>query len=240
MKHLSRNDIEAISKRVIRAYRNLPEARDVPYLKVDPELLATKVLGLSIDYAHLSLDGKTLGLTTFEEMGVEVYDRTDAPFMYILDGKTILVESTLKDDITLRGRCNFSIMHESGHQILKMLYPKEYGVSSSGTRPIHFYKANSETKKPISDWEEWQANTLAAAILLPVEAVEQGLYFFGLTEGIDYLNKLYRPKEYEKFCYLADYLGASKKALAIRLKYLGYLKHDQLENPYEMIEVVRG
>lgn len=68
--------------------------------------------------------------------------------------------------------------------------------------------------------------------MLPVEVVEQGLYYFGLTKGINYLNKIYGVYQYRRFCDLATYLGASKRALSIRLKYLGYLKYDEFDIPY--------
>lgn len=240
MKRLSRYDIELIAQRIVKAYKDLPEVKNNLFFKINPELMATQLLGLNIDYEHLSLDGETLGLTTFCDMGVEVYDAEGEPFLYMLDGTTILVESDLKNDITQVGRCNFSIMHECAHQALKMLYPKEYGADFNSPAAVHFYKANSEKKKPIKDWEEWQANTLASAIFLPAESIKQGMFLFGLGDKIDILNKIFRRHDYEKFCTLADYLGCSKKALAIRMKYLGLLNKDYLDDPYSITDVMYG
>ena len=45
--------------------------------------------------------------------------------------------------------------------------------------------------------------------------------------------------ENDKFAALADFLGSSKKALAIRMKQLGLLEHDYLDNPFSMLEVVK-
>ena len=236
MKRLSRYDIELIARRIVKAYWNLPEVQNDDFLRVNPELMATQVLDLNIDYEHLSLDGNTLGLTAFGEVGVEVYDITGEPYWYVLDGKTILVESDLKNDITKVGRCNFSIMHECAHQALKMLYPHEYGVAADSTPALHFYKVGGY-QRPIRDWEEWQANALASAIFLPAESIKQGMSMFGLGNRIEILNRLYRRSEYKQFCCLAEYLGASKKALAIRMKYLGLLKDDYLDNPYSLADV---
>lgn len=72
MRRLSRYDIELIARRIVKAYWNLPEVQNDDFLRVNPELMATQVLDLNIDYEHLSLDGKTLGLTAFGEVGVEV------------------------------------------------------------------------------------------------------------------------------------------------------------------------
>ena len=132
---------------------------------------------------------------------------------FFLDGKTVLVEKDLNFDSKLKGRKNFTLMHEGSHQIFKMLFPNDYGVTQKSAG-VHYYKANSERNKPISDWEEWQANTLGAAILLPENLIKQGMYLFSLGEKIECLNKIYFPGVYKRFDALADFLGCSKKALA--------------------------
>lgn len=236
MKRLSRNDIEMIGERVLNSYRKLPEVRDKQLYRIDPEILVEKVLGLNLDYRHLSLDGSVLGLTSFKEIGVEIFDFTDEECFYFLDGKTVLVERELKTDVTRRGRCNFTTAHEAAHQIFKMLFPKEYGAAAEG-QPLHFYKAQSETRKPITNWEEWQANTLAAALLLPQDLVDYAMYLFSLPEKIKVLNKIYTPRVYEQFAGMAEFLGVSKTALAIRMKQLGRLEKEYLHNPYEFMSI---
>lgn len=236
MKCLSRQDIEAIATRIVNAYYRLPELQGQPIYRIDPELLLTKVLGLNIEYYHLSRDNSILGATSASEMGIEVFDNDDNEAIYFLDGKTVLVEKDLKEDETQRGRCNFTIAHEASHQILKMLYPREYGVSARPAK-LHFYRANSEKKKPISDWEEWQANALGSAILLPRDRIEKAMFMFGLGDKITMLNKVYATEVYERFKDLAVFLGASKTALAIRMKQLGLLENDYLDDPYRLIEV---
>ena len=238
MKRLSRDNIEIIANRVFKAYKALPDIKNSECYRVEPEKLILEVLGLNIGIEHLSLSGDTLGLTTFREMGVEVYDDTDEPFIYFLDGKTILVEKSLKQDITKIGRYNFSLMHEASHQIYKMLFPNDYGIPSRERSPVHFNKVNNEHKKTITDWEEWQANALASAILLPRELVEKGMFRFSLGDKIEVLNKIYFHKVYEQFSGLAQYLGVSRQALAIRMKQLGLLNNNYLNNPDGIIEIV--
>ena len=238
MKRLSRDNIEIIANRVFKAYKALPDIKNSECYRIEPEKLILEVLGLSIGIEHLSLSGDTLGLTTFREMGVEVYDDTDEPFIYFLDGKTILVEKSLKQDITKIGRYNFSLMHEASHQIYKMLFPNDYGIPSRERSPVHFYKVNNKHKKPITDWEEWQANALASAILLPRELVEKGMLLFSLGDKIGVLNKIYFHRVYEQFSGLAQFLGVSKQALSIRMKQLGLLEHDYLNDPDSILEVV--
>ena len=139
-------------------------------------------------------------------------------------------------DNKLRGRKNFTLMHEGSHQIFKMLFPNDYGVTQKSSG-VHYYKVNSERNKPISDWEEWQANTLGAAILLPGNLIKQGMFLFNLGDKIECLNKIYSPEVYKRFEALADFLGCSKKALAIRMKQLGLLKKEYLDNPFDIINI---
>ena len=75
MKRLTRNYIEGIAERVLTAYRNLPEIKGTQLYRIDPEILLTKVLGLNIEYAHLSLDRSILGLTSFGEVEVEATEK---------------------------------------------------------------------------------------------------------------------------------------------------------------------
>lgn len=236
MVKLSRKDLENIAERVLVSYRKLPEVQKKKIYRIDPELLLTRVLGLNIEYQHLSVDGSILGLTSFDEVEVEVLDYADTDTFFSLDGNTVLIEQDLHNDSTQIGRCNFTIMHEGGHQILKKLFPSEYG-SNSQVAAVHYYKQNSEKNKPISDWEEWQANTLAAAILMPRDLIEYGMYLFELGKKIKCLNRIVDIKTYEKFSALAEFLGTSKSALAIRMKQLNLLEKEYLDNPFAILDI---
>ena len=230
----SRDDIERISIKVINKYKQLPELQGLSITKIDPTLLAVCLIGLKLDFVHLSLRGDTLGLTCLDETGVEVYDEADEPYMYLLDGSTILVESDLKTDSCCQGRCNFSIMHETAHQIFGRMFPKEYGPRSSPK--VHCYKP-IYNQKTIKDWEEWQANTLASALLMPRDILIEDMKMFGLGEHIEILNSIYRPEAFMKFRFLAEYLGVSQQALAIRMKYLKLLDHDYLNHARDLLTV---
>ena len=67
--------------------------------------------------------------------------------------------------------------------------------------------------------------------------LKQGMYLFSLGEKIECLNKIYFPGVYKRFDALADFLGCSKKALAIRMKQLGLLKKEYLDNPFDLVTV---
>lgn len=59
-----------------------------------------------------------------------------------------------------------------------MLFPNDYGITEKSAG-VHYYKATADTEKSriITDWEEWQANTLAAAILLPRCLIEAQYWY---------------------------------------------------------------
>lgn len=233
MSYLSRKDIEAIAARVFNDYKQMPRFAGQPVARVDPVILATELCGLHIDHFHLSKDGMTLGMTTSTGLGVGVYDDNGQPCLYYLDGTTILVEKDLRDDPSAHGRYNFTLLHETAHQILARLFPNSPRAVQNR---IVYYRGRSR-QYPIQDWDEWQADNLASALLLPIEIVLGALLRFDLEQGIDVLNKIYRPKEYERFCEMAEFLGASKQALAIRLKRLGLLNKEYLKDPHALVYV---
>lgn len=80
----------------------------------------------------------------------------------------------------------------------------------------------------MSNWYEWQADTLAAALLLPEEAIEEAMFLFGLGTKIKVLSKKYSEYKYDHFCEMAEFLGVSKTTLAYRMEYLGLLERNRL------------
>ena len=232
MRYLSRNDLEIIATRVFDDYKHLPQFAGQQVYHVDPEILASGLCGLHIDHFHLSKDRLTLGMTAFKEIGVEVYDGSGQPLFYYLDGRTLLIETDLKDDPAQYGRHHFTVAHETAHQILADLHPTDRVLQNR----VVCYRGGSP-QYPFHDWSEWQADNLASALLLPIEIVHGALHRFDLEHGIGILNKVYRPKEYGRFCKMAEFLGVSKQAMAIRLKRLGLLKKDYLQNPYALADV---
>lgn len=107
MKYLSRNDLETIGGRVIEAYKRLPAISGQALERVDIDFLCQELLGLRIDYARLSLNGEKIGLTSSCDIGVEVFPEdpssTEEQY-YMLDGKTILIESDLMKEGANIGR----------------------------------------------------------------------------------------------------------------------------------------
>ena len=73
----------------------------------------------------------------------------------------IVIDSALAAD-RCTGCRNFTIAHEAAHQILADLFPNDYGKAVKCRGHIAYRERNG---KP--SWEEWQADTLAAELLMP-------------------------------------------------------------------------
>lgn len=222
--YLSRNDIEHIAKDISEAYKSAAVPQKHLFYMVDPMVLAG-VLGLKVEFQFLTKDGSILGLTTPEEALIPVLDMNSNPFLYHLDGQTVLVEQRLNNLPRFHGRRNFTIAHEIAHQILYRLFPDAYGMQR---RTLCDYRRSSKLRKPITDWTEWQADTMGAAILLPEDAVQEGMFFFGLGEHMTVLSKKYSQNKYESFCRMADFLGVSRTTLSYRMEQLGLLERNLL------------
>ena len=220
---LSRTDIEKIAEKIIAAYKAayVPEKR-LCY-QVDAMELA-QLLGLTVDFQSLSLDCSILGLTAPEEACITIFDDDGNEMMYCLDGSTILIEKKLLHPKAI-GRMHFTMAHEMAHQVLYRKYPDNYGPQQ---RIICNYRRSEKPKSQVGDWFEWQANVLAAAILLPEDAILETMYLFGLGERMKVLSKRYSPNKYESFCAMAEVMEVSRTALAYRMEQLGLLERNLL------------
>lgn len=228
MPYLTHSEIEGIAKRVVAAYWKLPAHCGRACWYINPELLATDLLGLRVEYHTLSLVGNIHGLTAYGEMDVQIYDDPKVPVYFHLDGKTILVEKKLIENYAYYGRWHFTVAHEASHQIYKMLYPKEYLIGTR-YRSVHY---DSSPCSP-TDWDEWRVDCLASAILMPEDLLRQSIAEAGIDRKITMLHRA--CMEYRPFCHVAFSLGVSTAALALRMKRLGLLDSYYLGDPNDLI-----
>lgn len=234
MQYLSQHDINVLGERIFSVYKRLPSLRDQPVERVEPEKLAQELCGLRIGYYHLSQYKSVLGVTSVACTGICVADDAWNVIVYPLDGRTILIEKSLREDVDSRGRFHFTLAHEVAHQVLDRLYPSKHPYIAAR---IHYSLAHQKQKYPVRDWTEWQANALASVLLMPAELVMNALTQYDLMGGVKRLNRVFSPREYEKFCLVADTLEVSRQALSIRLKQLGLLGECYLDNPYRLADV---
>lgn len=232
-KYLSRADLERIAGTVVNSYYALfPQAGPLPP-PVEPEKLAKAILGLEVSYLPLSADGSILGMACFREIELQMSLGDGTVQQIHLTGRDIVIDDCLLEEAQ-KGRRNFTTAHEIAHHSLVRLYPEEYS-SLLNYRTHILYRHRAQAR----DWEEWQADTLAAAILMPPSLLRQCMALFGIGSKLDLLSAVCRPREYERFCDIAAYMGVSKQALAIRMRQLGLLDRDCLKNPCEPLNVWR-
>lgn len=191
---------------------------------VDPTELAS-LLGYTVDYQYLTRDGSILGKTASGRMWITVYEADKSEMLYELDDRTILIEKRLLFSPRNTGRKNFTIAHELAHQIINRTFPEYYGLEH---RVFCDYRRSVKPRKKVVDWHEWQADALAASMLLPKDAVTDAMFIFGLGEKLKVLSRKYSQYKYEAFCEMADFLQVSRTALAYRMEQLGLLERNLL------------
>lgn len=221
---LSRADIEQIASPITERYKHACVPKHHLCYRVDPTELAS-LLGFRIEYLHLTKDGSILGQTAAVPLWTTIDDPKLGVIYYYLDGKTILIEEKLQTNSRLIGRKNFTIAHELAHQIINRSNP---GMYDSQYRTFCDYRRTEGNKKRVSDWYEWQADALAATLLLPADAVDEAMFLFGLGDKMKVLSRKYSRNKYDSFCKMADYLQVSKTALAYRMEQLGLLERNYL------------
>ena len=69
---------------------------------------------------------------------------------------------------------------------------------------------------------------MAAALLLPLDAITDAMFIFGLGEKLKVLSRKYSQNNYERFCNMAEYLQVSRTALAYRMEQFGLLERNLL------------
>jgi len=135
-RYLSRADLSRIAGKYIDQYytrfgisKNAPEP-------IDPERLASAVLGLNVKMLPLCSDGSVLGLTVFQRCGFTVTLGDGTKLVEIFMPRDVVIDSALAAD-GCTGCRNFTIAHEAAHQILADLFPNDYGKAVnclSGTK----------------------------------------------------------------------------------------------------------
>ncbi len=216
MRYLSYRDIDKIAGAVLRRFGHT--GKDLE--PTDVRRLAAESLGFGVEYATLSDDGSVLGLTAFAPTSCMIWHDGKPRLLNIPAGLILVDESLCHRDCA--GRERFTIAHECGHQIL-------HGTDFARTfqAPVSIDAAESfvarRTLVTTNDWLEWQANTLAAALLMPQHQMPQAVREFAGKERIVAEHGCITYSESRSINEIAEFYSVSFSALTIRLKQLGLL-----------------
>lgn len=175
---IKKPDFDDIAYMILKEYQPvmLEEARPL-----DIEDLVCEYLYLDVKTAHLSKDGRILGVISFDDTTYEGFDDMGNPLEIDMPVGTILLDKSLMEDQRHIGRQRFTKTHEACHWILH----RQCHVPLLGGRHYEFRTREDNrsiacrmdrienpdrdlTKKwEFEEWEEWQADNLAAALLMP-------------------------------------------------------------------------
>ena len=227
----SRTDMELLADSIITDYRG---SVLTPFSPVDVDRLASEYLGLDVSYMDFPQDSEILGLTAYSQCCLHLKGQ-DIP----LNSNTVLLAKTLKpgERGANEGRRRFTLAHECAHQIL---YRYESAVAREEIcRPYACRRAFSLRElKTHEDWNEWQADALGAALLMPEELVRRVVYLFTPDNKLTRYGDWFPPEEYRRLDNMSRFLGVSHSALLIRLKQLGLLEQKRsgdYRNPLDVV-----
>jgi Zn-dependent peptidase ImmA (M78 family) len=218
---LSYKDIEQIAFSSLSEHIGGLTSR-MEYIRPVPiESFATHYLGLRIEYTRLSDDERVLGITTYVDTEIKLrrYLR-DATIN--VSANTLLIDERLelhflKPDTELCRR-RFTIARECSHHILHSMESKEKRREMDLR---YIGKAFSLRElKTMEDWREWQANAMAAALLMPAKYLA---LLLGHRRLAIYGNRMNIPDKLA-LANLSNKLSVSQTAMSFRLKELGYAK----------------
>ena len=226
---LSNDNMDEIAEAFLQEY--MPKIALFPEA-IDIDWLAEECLYLDVKHKSLTHDGSVLAMLAFEDVeDLPCLNELLQDATICVPKGTVIIDSWLSA-IDQKYRRRFTLAHEVAHWILHRSYHspfnQEYQFRTRRTPYIACRTAGIEAKdsklETDYDWLEWQADCLAAAILMPKKV------FTDITNDILVSCGLYRFRVGQisnADAYVIDKLSTtfcvSRKATEIRLKKLGYI-----------------
>ena len=199
---------------------------------------AKNYLGLRVSFARLSPDGSICGVTAYADTEYKITELGITRTLALKRNQVILDESFIRSGNVQRlcAKRRFTLAHECAHQILFQLESEEVKASCEMKYSARTAYTPRELKTR-EDWNEWQANVLGAAILMPQEEVELAMWRFASMKPIQNFEGWLLQKDKIIVNMMCETFGVSKAALLIRLRHLGYLvdlPHSEYKEPWEV------
>lgn len=193
--------------------------------EVDINYLVRECLFLTVRSKNIAADRSVLGLIAFEDAKVPCYDLSFRPIELDLCAGDILIDMALSGNRNIPRR-RFTLAHEASHWILHRSYHSPTNQKYEFRKPyLKTLSKDIERRfagfKTENDEEEWQANSLAAALLMPkIPFMEYALTeiqrVFG--EDVDCLIDDQSEEYVTAVENIAGVFNVSRKAAEIRLE----------------------
>ena len=235
--YLSYLDIEQIAAAALEDFRY---CTGIDAFCTPIDQFAKDYLGLNVLFTKLSADGSILGLTAYADTVLKAGDRGFGKNLTLKANDVVLDSSFIESAYNIQKLCDkrrFTLAHECAHQILFEMEPES--VQKEHRQKYATRRAYSlRDLKCREDWNEWQANALGAALLMPADRVT--MVFRRLTHGrvLTSYDGRFNPPDDLAMVHLTSMFGVSRSAMAIRLEQLGFLvKKPRIEyfDPTEVI-----
>lgn len=236
---LSRVQLEEIAAAVTddfdRFFFGIPpgmEGEDILPTPIDQ--LAREYLGLEVVFAPLSPDGSICGLTTYADTEFTAEEDGTA-YRFLLKKNQVVLDRRFIQPGQIKKLCGkrrFTLAHECAHQILFQLESDEMKArwkDAYATRKAYSLRA-LKTKE---DWNEWQANVLGAALLMPCREVELAMGTFAEERILKNYGGRFSFLDERVLALLCQAFGVSRIAIIIRLREMGYLEDHPYHDFYE-------
>ena len=239
---LSQKQIEEIAAAVTEDFNKFffgTESEEVRMARATPiDQFARDYLGLQVSFARLSSDGSICGLTAYTDTEYIVEEKGVRRTLPLRCNQVLLDESFIRQGQIkkLCGKRRFTLAHECAHQILYQMESDE--VKQRCNRQYSARTAYSlRDLKTHEDWNEWQANVLGAAILMPQKEVDLAAWYFIPEKKLTSYGGYFTYRDRRSLRAICAQLGVSQSAAVIRLRQLGYLEdrpYSEFDDPTEV------
>jgi len=223
MLRLSHQDLKDMAVQLLVDYYG---TKSLPLKRFDVDDFARNYMRLAVRFADLSAAPRTvLGATAYTDTILKLNPDDPSTYMPIKEG-TVFLSDTLRPK-NQDSRRRFTLAHECSHQAIYLLNPEAFVLCDCRT-PGQAYSLRELATA--NDWAEWQANALAAELLMSphliyalVRRYSEGKPLRIYPDG----RLLFRERRIVR--QMTQFLGVSRTALMIQLQQLSLLDYRSRE-----------
>jgi len=200
-------------------------------MPLDLDDLAENAFPLTCFDALLSKDGSILGLITFADQELPLYNSNFDEYSMPMQEGTIVIDKRLHNIPT---RYRFTKAHEISHWILHRRFYSPYNVpyqfrnvgsSYIATRQEAIGRKNPIEAKTDFEWSEWQSDCLSAALLMPVCTFVPTVQHYINNTDSEMKKITYGTIESKRIMSeIASIYMVSARSVEIRLSTLGFFR----------------